>query len=37
MNGRNRAQLRIMKDLEEMQNDPPYVKSFFVFLMWSRE
>lgn len=26
MNNRNRAQVRLMKDYEEMQNDPPYVE-----------
>lgn len=25
MNKRNRAQVRLMRDYEEIQNDPPYV------------
>ena len=29
MNKRNRAQVRLMKDLEELQNDPPYVSEGF--------
>ena len=30
MNQRNRAQLRLMRDYEELQQDPPYVKLFEV-------
>lgn len=37
MNKRNRAQMRLMKDLEEMQNDPPYVRQRFCVSLHFRE